>query len=308
MLQKLYSNGKLLLTGEYAVLDGGLSLALPTKYGQSLTISKIDKSVFIWKSLDHEDSVWFKSEFNLQDLKNTYTSHPDSYREGNIKSTLIKILLEAKKLNPDFLNGNNGFQITTKLTFPRDWGLGSSSTLINNIAQWAKVDAYNLLWNAFSGSGYDIACAQHKTPITYKVKDRNLEVIPITFNPSFKDQLYFIYLNKKQNSREGIKHYNNIVKDKSKFINDISEITKQIVACNSLKEFEKLIDLHEKLVSKIIGLPKIKDKLFSDYFGSIKSLGAWGGDFVLATGNEKTTDYFNKKGYEIVLRYSDMVL
>ena len=29
------------------------------------------------------------------------------------------------------------------------------------------------------------------------------------------------------------------------------------------------------------------DELFSDFNGSIKSLGAWGGDFILATGNQK---------------------
>ena len=35
----------------------------------------------------------------------------------------------------------NGFKVTTKLDFPKNWGLGTSSTLINNIAQWAQVDA-----------------------------------------------------------------------------------------------------------------------------------------------------------------------
>ena len=38
---------------------------------------------------------------------------------------------EIRKLNPDFLHLDSGFVIKTNLTFPRDWGLGSSSTLIN---------------------------------------------------------------------------------------------------------------------------------------------------------------------------------
>lgn len=42
MSEKLfYSNGKLLLSGEYAVLDGALSLAVPTKYGQLLSVKKL---------------------------------------------------------------------------------------------------------------------------------------------------------------------------------------------------------------------------------------------------------------------------
>ena len=36
-----YSPGKLLLTGEYVVLDGAKSLAIPTIFGQSLNITSI---------------------------------------------------------------------------------------------------------------------------------------------------------------------------------------------------------------------------------------------------------------------------
>ncbi len=94
----------------------------------------------------------------------------NSEKEGSadfIAETLQDILVEARKLNPEFLQSEQGFLVKTNLTFPRDWGLGTSSTLINNIAQWAKVDAFQLLWNSFSGSGYDIANAQYNTPILY---------------------------------------------------------------------------------------------------------------------------------------------
>ena len=59
--------------------------------------------------------------------------------------------------------------ITTKLTFPRAWGLGTSSTLISLIAQWAKCDPFELLFEAFGGSGYDIACATANSPISYQL-------------------------------------------------------------------------------------------------------------------------------------------
>ena len=75
-----------------------------------------------------------------------------------------------------------------------------------------------------------------------------------------------------------------------------------------LSEFEKLIQEHEKIISSIIELPTVKERLFPDYFGTLKSLGAWGGDFILATGDKNTPHYFKAKGYTTILRYSDMVL
>ena len=52
----------------------------------------------------------------------------------------------------------------------------------------------------------------------------------------------------------------------------------------------------------------IKQKLFSDFPGGIKSLGAWGGDFILATGTKETMEYFKEKGYATVISFQDMVL
>ena len=57
-----------MLTGEYAVLDGALSLALPTKYGQSLLVNEIGEYKLIWKSLDENGSVWFETEFDLKNI------------------------------------------------------------------------------------------------------------------------------------------------------------------------------------------------------------------------------------------------
>ena len=62
------------------------------------------------------------------------------------------------------------------------------------------------------------------------------------------------------------------------------------------------------MVSKTIQLKTVQEQLFSDYFGQTKSLGAWGGDFILATGNGDTPDYFNKKGLQTVIPYQDLIL
>ncbi len=327
MTKSFYSNGKLLITGEYAVLDGALSLAVPTKFGQSLSVKEVDSEELLWKSWDEKGKIWFETTFDVSSPEQTpkkQSSFALSFddisaqlndnarqkpREGKaIAETLSKILREAKKLNPEFLKNAKGYAIETNLTFPRDWGLGSSSTLINNIAQWAEVDAYQLLWKAFSGSGYDIACAQNDHPILYRLKNGKPDTFEVDFNPPFKDELFFIHLNKKQNSREGIAAYRKKDFDHEKLVQQVSEITRKTVSCKLLSEFETLITEHETLLSQILQMPTVAASLFPDFKGAIKSLGAWGGDFVLATGDKETPSYFERLGYFTVLPYGQMVL
>ncbi len=308
--KKFYSNGKLLLTGEYLVLDGAKSLALPTKFGQDLLIQPIKEPELIWASFTDQGFCWFEASFSLPKLRlNSATFNSD--KEGSsemIAETLYNILSEAKTMNPDFLETKGGFMVKTNLTFPQHWGLGSSSTLINNIASWANVNAFDLLWNAFSGSGYDIACAQNNHPVFYQLENKKPLVTTVHFDPSFKDHLFFVYLNQKQNSRDGIKRY----KAKRKKINDdmklVSQISEKMLITDKLADFEDLMVVHESMISSIVALPKVKDQLFKDYFGQVKSLGAWGGDFVLVTGNEDTPNYFKNKGYETILSYKEMIL
>ena len=312
-----YSNGKLLLTGEYLVLDGAKSLAIPTKFGQDLIVEKIKEPQLIWGSFTNTGECWFEAVFDLQKLRLVSCTY-NTDKEGSgetIAETLLEILKEAKKLNSDFLDTENGFVVKTNLTFPRNWGLGTSSTLINSIASWAKVDAFKLLWNSFKGSGYDIACAQNDSPIFYQIeKDLSTEikVTPkikkVEFNPSFKENLFFVYLNQKQDSKEGIAKFRESGTSYKKEIDRISEISDEFLKTTSIIDFNKLIVEHEQIISSIIQIEPVKNRLFPDYFGEIKSLGAWGGDFVLVTGNENTPAYFKNKGFETVLTYKQMVL
>jgi mevalonate kinase len=309
-MKNFYSNGKLLLTGEYLVLDGAKSLAVPTKFGQDLSVEKIKETQLIWGSFTHTGECWFEAIFDLQKLRLVSCTF-NSDTEGNagfIAETLLEILKEARNLNPEFLNSESGFVVKTRLTFPRNWGLGSSSTLINSIASWAKVDAFKLLWNSFKGSGYDIACAQNDMSIFYEIKDEKPMVEQVSFNPIFKENLFFVHLNEKQDSKEGITKFRESNQDIEKEIKMISAISDAFLKAESIEDFDRLIIEHERIISSIIKVKPVKEKLFSDYFGEIKSLGAWGGDFVLATGNSATPAYFKNKGFETILTYSEMVL
>lgn len=309
-MEQFYSNGKLLITGEYVVLDGALSLALPAKYGQSLKIFPIEGNNLIWKSYTNSAEIWFETRLEYTEIKNyrPASKHSKNKAEASVKETLLRILSEAQHLNTNFLKNAEGLLVETHLSFPRDWGLGSSSTLINNIAQWAQVDAFKLLWGAFSGSGYDIACAQHKTPILYQLVNHRPIVKEVTFDPPFKDQLYFIHLNKKQNSREGIAQYRKIAMDQPNLISAMAEITNRLLQCTDILEFNSLTNKHEQLIAATLQMETVKSKLFPDFPGSIKSLGAWGGDFILATGSKETISYFTKKGFNTIIPYSEMIL
>lgn len=297
-----YSNGKLLITAEYGVLDGALALAIPTPFGQSLEIRFTNRNVLLWESVDHKGNIWFTASYN------TKTFDIQAYSDRELAETLAHLLRKTKEMNPNFISENTGCKIITKLTFPRNWGLGSSSTLINNLAMWAGIDPYELLKDTFGGSGYDIACAQYDVPILYQLKDCKAVIEETTFNPPFRNQLYFVFLNQKQNSREAIANYRKQDFDSDVLVRELSSLTLNFLESKDLSEFEFLMRKHEKLLSKVLGVQPVKKRLFPDYSGAIKSLGGWGGDFILVTGNEKTPSYFSAKGFDVVIPFDEMIL
>lgn len=308
-MQEFRSNGKVLLTGEYAVLNGAKSLALPTKKGQSLKVDSIEEKHIKWTSYSETSEIWFQTTLYIDDGKFHISEIPDSksnLETKEINKRLQQIFKDLYQLKPQHFQ--QGYQISTHLDFNRKWGLGTSSTLINNLAQWMEVDPYKLLKSSFGGSGYDIAAAQHNHPITYQITSTEPAVFTADFDPVFKDELFFVYLNKKQNSREAIAHYKSQNKSNMEsLVEKISGITEQIIQTDNLIEFKMLLQAHETLISKAINLPRIQNQVFADFTGFIKSLGGWGGDFILATGKEEEKNYFKRKGYQEIFSYSELI-
>ena len=298
-----HANGKLLLSAEYFVLDGALALALPVRFGQSLNVRSLDTNLQ-WNSKDHKGNSWFDASFHLADFSIIYTS------EQAVGSQLQRILNGLRLQNPDFLKRIEGVQVETKLEFPRMWGFGSSSSLIAALAKWANVDPFRLLDDTFGGSGYDIACAWANGPLLYQ-RNPTPNFVQIPFDPPFKEQLYFVYLGKKQSSREGIARYRALAKQKQLPMAAINALTMQFLKTNTLEDFEETIVAHEQIIAETIQLPRAKSLHFADYWGEIKSLGAWGGDFVLATSQHSTSEtltYFKQKGYSTIFSYTDLIL
>ena len=304
MKQTFYSNGKLLITGEYVVLDGAKAFALPTKFGQSLTLEKAENDIIHWKSIDADGSSWFETTIPLSSI--VKKERFDDTK--NIKNTLIEILHEAYLMNSNFITQSTGYSIQTELTFPKLWGLGTSSTLINNIAQWLQIDAFELLRRSFGGSGYDLACAQNDSPILYQLVNEQPVIESIAFQPSFLDKIHFVYLNRKQSSKRAISSYLNQRGNIDKTIQKIDRITNSVIHATEPKEFALALQQHEIEMSSVLELQTVQEVLFSDFNGIIKSLGAWGGDFVLVISKENPTNYFLERGFNVVIPYRDMIL
>ena len=297
---RLYSNGKLLISGEYVILDGALSLAAPTLLGQHLEILKDDSKYIKWTSKNSNGKVWFQCKIYRDNLE-LYKSS-----SSKISNTLIEIIKNIRDFNPNFLT-NSGASITTKLTFDKDWGLGSSSTLISNLSKLAGIDPFKLNNKIFNGSGYDIACAGSNSPLLFSKSENEKYIKEVSFRPVFHENIYFVYLNRKQNSLTEVKKYKK-TKPSKELISEISEITKNILNCDDYKMFNKLINSHEQIISKLISKQTIKKELFNDFQGEIKSLGAWGGDFIMVSSENSPLNYFKNKGYNTLFKFSDLLI
>jgi len=304
--QQFSANAKLMITGEYLVLYGALALAIPLKFNQLLEVSEHEgKPSLHWKTYI-KGKPWFDVVFSLDDFVIANTN--DFPTALNLRS----MLLAAKSLNSDFLGNPHKYEAYSELNFDISWGLGSSSSLIANVSKWANVDPFSLFAKVSEGSGYDLATALSDSPILFRRKETEILSEKCNFYPEFHNNLYFAYLGKKRSSTEAVskfKELNHSNLDKS--IQSLNSITSSIIQTTELREFQKLIKEHEKIISEVLGIPSIAKKELRDFDGEIKSLGAWGGDFILLA-TDKPSDYvvswLNKKDLKIWFRYEDIAL
>src|SRR5699024_4435249 len=207
MQKHFHSNGKLLLTSEYLVIDGAKALALPCQFGQNLEIQTLEEPEIIWESYTDEGKLWFEAIFSIKKDKIENIPYNSKFQEDKTAERLVQIFNQLLKMNPELFH-EKGYIFKSRLEFPQIWGLGSSSTLLNNLAAWAKVDAFELSDQTFGGSGYDIACAQNSSPILYQRKLAEKPLIKkVDFNPDYKKFIFFVHLGRKQNTREAVSRY-----------------------------------------------------------------------------------------------------
>lgn len=295
------AKGKFLFSGEYLVLEGAKAFATPLRYGQTLQVENTENNIIVWTSTvkNHD---WFTAELNNK-LEVVSTNNKA------IAERLSEILNAVLQLNPSFKSEiQSGIDAKANMEFDQEWGLGSSSTLIALISQWANVDPYKLLELTFGGSGYDIACATQNQPVFYTKTENGSIVEKVDYDPVYKDQMFFIYSGQKSNSRTGMKYFRSNAKWGADDVNAISSLSEQWSKAKDVATLMTIIDEHEIRMSKILNLPALKGDKFDDFEGSIKSLGAWGGDFFLAVSPdaEYLKNYF-KTNYDTILSYDKIV-
>lgn len=301
-----YSSGKFLISGEYLVLKGAKSLAVPLKFGQTIEVSPDSNKDFVlrWQAFEY-NKFWFEAIFELPDFGIIETS---DLARANYLSEILK---QAATLNPKAIHHSKGIDVKTNANFALNWGLGSSSTLVANIAGWFQIDPMQLHFKTSSGSGYDVACADAAGPIFYTLHQKQALIENANFHPDFAQNLYFVYLGKKQQSHQSIRDFSARLNDREAEIRRISEISQELTETHDLEEFEFFINEHEQIMSGILEIPTIKETTFGDFPGSVKSLGAWGGDFVLMTwkdGLDNLKKYLETKNLAVVFPYNEIIL
>lgn len=298
---KHFAHGKLLLSGEYLVLDGAKALALPTRMGQWLEATAVEKPFLFWQALDADGRPWMQLTIALDNLDIVSADHIPRARQ------LQLLLRKVRRLQPGFLR-DSGYQIETRLDFNRKWGLGSSATLVALLAKWAEVDPFALFDGSMPGSGYDIACAMSGQPLFYQLGNHGREIQTTHFNPPFAEHLRFVYLKQKKRSDQAVKGYQLLPPPDFSLIERIGAIGTALQQVQRLDAFEALIDEHEQLLAQRLGVPCLKQSLFAAYPGKGKSLGAWGGDFVLLTAPDPDAadTWLKNQGFDTVLTFAQL--
>ena len=291
-----YASGKLLIFGEYLVLKGAKCLAIPLRYGQQLSVEKSNQENILWESRVNGE-IWFSVTFSekLSILK----------MEDVLTSQLLSHLLRFIHSRKPYLF-SNGLIFRVDANFPLEWGLGSSATLISLLAQWSEMNPFELLENSLSGSGYDVACATEDKPIVYQMKNR--ETIQVELAAEIVDKILFVYSGKKQNTSSEVLRFQDL-EINFEAIETMNKIVEKAVSATHVEELEILMVESEELLSEILHLSTLQKSEFSDYPYKVKSLGAWGGDFFMATFREEkeARDYFLQKGYVTQFNFKEFI-
>jgi mevalonate kinase len=301
---KFYSRGKFLITGEYLVMKGASALAVPLKKGQTLAVDSLEENGIIqWTSKEHGKN-WFDCVIDFS-LFEVLTSSDN--KTAQFLATLLKT---AHTLNPGFPERKKGYRVTTDLEFDLDWGFGSSSSLISNIAYWAEVDPFDLHGKVSKGSGYDVVCARSDQPLIFSLQENGYEMEHVHFEPGFHSQVYFIYLGSKQDSSASVLDFLERETTDQGLIKDISALSYAIIQAENMDSFNDCIREHDLIISKLLRQPRLKNSRFSDLDGEIKPLGAWGGDFAMLTWKESRAElvnYLKQKNISIFFSFNEIL-
>lgn len=263
-----------MLCGEYAVLCGALAIAFPTKFRQCMEVEyRPGTGLIHWQSYDFEGFQWLRCSF-----------HPDDdcsvHALKNVLQPIQAMLCCVRRHRPELMPADQDITFRVKASFRKEWGLGSSSALIANMARWSGVDPWELMQLSFPGSGYDVAVAFHGKALTYRLAENERQIKFLEFVPAWLGDFRVVFTGKKVNSRDSVNENKSMFHKLEPFVAELDRIARGLLTAESCDEACVLLRNYESILADTLEMEP-GARLFPSYSGTIKSLGAWGGDAIL---------------------------
>jgi mevalonate kinase len=248
---------------------------------------------------------WFTATVLLPEMEIVESSDP-------LKANhLVKIFFEIIEMNNGLFEPRKSYSFSTVSDFDHSWGMGSSSTLIANLARWAMIDPFELFHRLYKGSGYDVAAALAEGPILFSTANHKVTITPVRFQPSFHQHIWFVYRGQKQDTEQSLNAFSRLPEPSRQQIEMINYFTGEMLHTRHLKQFMQMMYEHETFISRLLSKETVKEEYFSDFIGEIKSLGAWGGDMMMAVSElprDYIRTYFGTKGIQPVFDFHSLIL
>lgn len=298
--EKYYSHGKFLLTAEYLVMAGAQAIVLPVNLGQYLRASFTSEDEISWKSYYRGD-LWFEATFYPFTLEIQTAS---DYERAEYLQDLLKVASLLSSKMPEV----QGLHITTALEFDPSWGMGSSSTLMVNVARLFDVSAFDIHKALSKGSGFDIAAGMTGMPFYFRLQKNQRKIVPARLPDLFYQHAFFVYSGHKADSQKAVNVFHQKQQDLKMPVKYINEITAQFAEVETFEELSRITSEHEIFMEEVLGM-KSPLRRFADYPYGMKSLGAWDGDFFLALhpGDKSEVErYFYHKECPVVFQANEL--
>ena len=271
-----------MLAGEYLALYGLETFAFPVKFGQKLTVwqSESDGNELKWSSINYLRETWFTTEIDTDSVLEKTTDN------ATVSGRICELIQAAKDLNPNFMLKGR-YRVEMELEFDQAFGLGSSSTLVSLVAQWAKVDALVLQEKVFGGSGYDAAVSSVQKPLIYWRNDKNKPNWALWQMDLEVSQNWFLcFPGVKVNSRRSLKEVKErleLISTDSFMMAQLDNILQQIKSADTADAMELSLEIWQAFIAQSLGLKTAYQDLKIEQMkgGLCKYLGAWGGDVFL---------------------------
>lgn len=269
-----------MLCGEYAVLCGAMAIAFPTKFRQCMEVEySAGTGLIHWQSYDFDGFQWLRCSFHPDE---DFQNHP----LRNVLQPIQAMLRLIRQNKPEVLPAEQDVTFRVKASFRKEWGLGSSSALIANIARWSGTDPWELMQVSFPGSGYDVAVAFHGKALTYRLEEGQRPTIRfIDYIPAWLEHFKVVFTGKKINSRDSVNENKPLFHRLEPHVDELDRMARSLLTAENAAEACELLRRYEGILASELKLEPGAG-LFPVYTGTIKSLGAWGGDALLVEYRE----------------------